>query len=377
MKTKLFVGLTIGLFASHFVAAAPPKFGNNTCPVRINGVRLGADLTPAGSSLRNTIAYEPSTKRYHFWGFVSDTSSVLPDVVHATSTDGVHFTSDSNLSYGQGSADYATFGATQDPPLDFFRAAYDTDTNTWKLFNWTENVGASVGQYNYNTNVDDLGPSAGTTAVVHQGPLTGSYVGNHVGTFGWVAGDLFLRVDSLTGGAGQFVYTDGAPPVNGTELGEADLFAGTPYCWELTATPNPPGPPACADSTKKSGYVHNVGRTLLQSNGTYGTYYAFRVMTDASLNSARADKQVWYIESNDQGATWSSAVGVFADGNAVTIDNQPLASDGKFSSVEMVEAPDVYRLYFSTLDANEKFVMVSAKALGDDVVFAEEFDGCE
>ncbi|MBL8297830.1 MAG: hypothetical protein JNN30_05710, partial [Rhodanobacteraceae bacterium] len=43
------------------------------------------------------------------------------------------------------------------PPLSFVRAAFDTQSGTWKLFAWTENVGASTGQYNYNTSVNDLG----------------------------------------------------------------------------------------------------------------------------------------------------------------------------------------------------------------------------
>ncbi len=93
---------------------AAPAFRTDTCPVKLSGVRLGSDLTPGGSSLRNTIVYEPLTRLYHFWGFAADdahypsAASSLRAVVHATSSDGLHFTSDSNLSYAGGSASYTS-----------------------------------------------------------------------------------------------------------------------------------------------------------------------------------------------------------------------------------------------------------------------------
>jgi hypothetical protein len=352
--------------------AAPPAFHTDACPVKLNGVRLGTDLTPAGSSLRNTFAYEPLTRRYHFWGFAADDAdfpsiaSTLRAVVHATSTDGLHFDSDSNLSYAFGSTSYATYGATIDPPLDFFRAVYDTDTGTWKLFAWTENVGASAGQYNYNTSVNDLGTTANTTAVLHQGPLLSPYAGNHVGAFGLVDNTLYLRVDSASGGNGQLAYTDAIPPSTGALLAEADLYAGTPYCWFLQAS--------CGSSDPRiPAYVHNVGRTLRQVDGTLATYYGFRDAT----TYARLDKQVWFVASTDDGANWSVPAGVFADGGALTIDRQATAADGNFGNVDSVQAPNVCRMYFGTRDAQGRSVVVSATTgSGCDALFADGFDGC-
>ena len=351
--------------------AVTPTFRNDTCPVKLNGIRLGSDLTPEGSSLRNTIVYEPLTKLYHFWGFAADdqhwpsAASSLRAVVHATSSDGLHFTSDSNLSYSFGSASYTTYGATVDPPLDFLRAAYNTDSGTWKLFAWTENInnngGPNVGQYNYNTSVNDLGSVAGTTAVLHQGPMTGTYVGNEVGAFGLVDGTLFLREDA-DGNNAQLIYTDGIPPAAGAVLSAPDLYAGTPYCWGLT----------CGAANPNAAYVHSVGRTLRQTDGTLATYYAFR-----HWDGSRADKQVWYVASTDNGATWSAPARVFADGNALTIDGQPTATDGFFSSVESVQTPNICRMYFSTKDASGNYVMVSATTgSGCDALFADGFDGC-
>jgi hypothetical protein len=378
MQKKAMLAILLVGACVPFAIAAPPAFRTNTCPVKLNGIRIGTDLTPGGSSLRNTIAYEPFTRRYHFWGFTADdpkfpsTASSLRAVVHATSTDGLHFTSDSNLSYSFGSAKYTDYGATIDPPLDFFRAVFDTDTGTWKLFNWTENdqvANPSFGQYNYNSSVNDLGTQASTTSVVHQGPLNTPVAGNHVGTFGLVDGLVYLRVDSSTGGNGQFAYTDGIQPSTGAELHEADLYSGTPYCWFLVS--------GCGTTDPRiPAYVHNVGRTLRQTDGTLGTYYTFR---NAST-SARLDKQIWYIESVDNGVNWSRPAGVFADGNTITIDHQPLdatAGSANFSHAEVIQANNICRAYFSTQDANGNFVMVSATTgSACDALFADGFEGC-
>jgi len=381
MRIRKAASLIGGILGAQLAQAAMPDFYTNTCPVRLDGVRVGTDLTTGGSSLRNTIAYEPSTGLYHFWGFVADdpafpsAASALGAAKHATSKDGIHFTSDAYLTYGVGSADYTDYGATIDPPLDFFRAVFDTDTGTWKLFNWTENdqtTDPSFGQYNYNTSVNDLGSVASNTSVIHQGPLNSPYSGNHVGSFGLVDGELYLRVDSLYpdgsgGGDGQFAYTDGIPPSTAAEAGEADLFTGTPYCWGLAA--------ACGTTDPRiPAYVHNVGRTLRQADGTLGTYYAFR-----HWDGSRMDKQVWYVESADDGATWSDPVGVFADGSAVTIDRQPLDSDpdsANFSSVELVRPAKDSRLYFSTQDAAGNYVFVTSLSHAPDTIFADGFEAC-
>jgi hypothetical protein len=377
-KQAFLAALLVGAACAPLALAAPPAFRTNTCPVKLNGTRLGTDLTPGGASLRNTIAYEPFTKLYHFWGFAADdanfpsAASSLRAVVHATSTDGLHFTSDSNLSYAFGSANYADYGAELDPPLDFFRAAFDDSTGTWKLFNWTENdqvVHPSFGSYNYNTSVDDLGTVASTTAVQHLGPLNTPVAGNHVGAFGLVDGNLYLRVDTGGGGDGQFAYTDGIPPSTGAEIGETDLFGGTPYCWFLVS--------GCGTSDPRiPAYVHNVGRSLRQIDGTIGTYYTFRKAADSS----RLDKQIWYVESNDSGATWSAPTGVFANGNAIKIDHQPLdaaAGTANFSHAEVTQAGNVCRAYFSTQDANGAYVMVSATTgSACDALFADGFEGC-
>lgn len=378
-RARLFsvAGLLLPLVAS----AAPPVFHADTCAVTLNGTAMGSALTPGGASLRNTVAYEPLTGLYHWWGFAADdanwpsAASSLRGVVHATSRDGNHFTSDSNLSYAFGSVSYASFGASIDPPIDFLRVAYSPASGTWKLFNWTENVGPNVGQYNYNTSVNDLGTVASTTQVQHQGPLDAPGIaGNHTGAFGLVDGNLFLIIDggANDGGAAQYPYNDGtAPPSLGAMAAEANLFTGTPYCWALhpdCSTANDPRIPA---------YVHNVGRTLRQADGTLGTYYTMRRYPDGM----RLEKQIRYVESADDGATWSVPAGVFADGGAVTIEGQPTASDsgggqGNFSGIDVVVRGSAYRAYFNTKDAVGNFVMVSTAGRPADALFFDGFGGC-
>ena len=119
--------------------------------------------------------------------------------------------------------------------------------------------------------------------------------------------------------------------------------------------------------------VHNVGRTLKQADGTLATYYTFR----NAVTYARVDKQVWFVHSGDNGATWSTPAGVFSDGNALTIDGQPIAADGFFGSVDSVQTPNICRMYFSTKDAAGNTVMVSASTgSGCDALFADGFEGC-
>jgi hypothetical protein len=379
MRDRLFAGVVAAVCCAQIAWGAVPSFATKTCPVKLNGVRVGTDLTPGNSSLRNTVAYEPKTKLFHFWGFVADDASFpsaassLRAVLHATSIDGIHFTGDANLSYAFGSADFHDFGADIDPPLDFFRAVFDTSTSTWKLFNWTENdqvPSPSFGQYNYNTSVNDLGTVAGTTAVLHQGPLDSPYAGNHVGTFGLVDGNLYLRIDAgaQDGGAAQLPYNDGLPASAGAMTSEANLFNGTPYCWGLD--------PNCGNSDPRiPAYVHNVGRTMRQVDGSLGTYYTFR-----HWDGSRADKQIWYVESDDDGATWSNPAGMFSDGGAVTINLQPLDSDAgsaNFSNVDVVEKGSTYRAYFSTQDSAGNYVFVTAPGATPDIMFADTFDGCD
>ena len=94
---------------------------------------------------------------------------------------------------------------------------------------------------------------------------------------------------------------------------------------------------------------------------------------------SRADQQIWYVESTDNGQTWSAPVGVFPDPSIITIDGQPLdvAPGGKLSDVEMVLKGSRYQAYFSTQDAAGNYVMVTAQGRPSDAIFWNGFDACD
>ena len=123
---RFLAGLCLAVLATAAVAAPqPPRFETAARSVRLDGVRLGTELTPTGfrNSLRFTVAYDPADARWHLWtltanpGVYPTSGFALGDVVHGTSADGYDFTSDGTLSYGPGGAMPANFGATIDPPV--------------------------------------------------------------------------------------------------------------------------------------------------------------------------------------------------------------------------------------------------------------------
>jgi len=324
--------------------AAPPAVGTAFVSVTLDGVRLGQDFTPNFHSLFPTIVLDPASGIFHLWVF-DGSGFRLAALRHAISADGVHFTSTGNLSYA-GGPPFPGFGAPAEPPMEFVRAArVGTD---WKLLMWTFNDGtpnsAIHGQYNYNISVDDLGASPANLLAAHQGPvqpISGGVAGQVNGAWGLIGSSLFFEWDNL-GGVGRFAYTDGSPPAVTGALAARDLITGTGYVYGLS---NPSDPLAV--------YPHNVGRTIDQGDGTLGTYYALRFWQTA----ARVDKQIYYSESSDGGTTWGNPVGLFANGNLVTVDGAP--NQENFSHPEVVLAGGLRILYFSTRAADGHLVVVT------------------
>jgi hypothetical protein len=322
--------------------AAPPAVGTAFVSVTLNGVRLGEDLTPNFYSLFPTIVFDPSSGIFHMWVFDGSGFS-LGGLRHAVSTDGVHFTSTGNLSYA-GGPPFPGFGAPAEPVMEFVRAArVGAD---WKLLMWTPNDVAN-GQYNYNISVNDLGSNPANLSVTHQGPvqpISGGVAGQVNGAWGLIGSSLFFEWDNV-GGVGRFAYTDASPPAVTGAVAARDLIAGTGYVYGLS---NPSDPLAV--------YPHNVGRTIDQGDGTFGTYYSLRFWQ----TGARVNKQIYYSESGDGGATWSNPVGLFADGNLVTVDGAP--NQENFSHPEVVLAGGQRILYLSTKAGDGHFVVVTNAA---------------
>jgi len=325
--------------------AAAPVYTNNFSSVTLDGVRLGTDLDPSNYSMFPSVVYDPQSGLFHMW--VAATSALsIEGLRHATSSDGVHFISDGNLSFAGGNP-FPIYGAAVEPQFEFPRAArVGTD---WKLLIWTENgAPGQFGDYNYNESVNDIGIDPSTLAVAHQGPVyptngTGTY-GQTTGPFGMIGNNLYVA-DDRPGGISKWAYNDTTPPSVDTPADHyQDLITGTGYVYFLTH----PGDPLAV-------YVHNVGRVLDQGDGTLGVYYSLR-----HPDGSRVNKQIYYSQSGDNGQSWSAPVGIFSNGDAVRVDGAPNAFNFSHPEVTLVGARRI--LYFSTKAADGKFVVATSAA---------------
>jgi hypothetical protein len=326
-------------FAASPAPAATPAVGTAFRSVTLDAVRLSEDFTPVNfNSDYPTVAFDDATNTFHMW--VHDDSGFgLASFVHAVSADGVHFTSTGHLSYS-GGAPYPAFGAAAEPDFQFVRAV--RSGSDWKLLLWTPVEGA--GQYDYNVTVFDIGADPASLSVVHQGPVQpvpGGTSGQSNGPWGLVAGSLFADHDAV-GGIARWTYTDATPPSVTGPPATQDLITGTPF---VNFNVNPADPLAA--------YVSNAARTLDQGDGTLGTFYALRTYPAGS----RTDKQIYYAESANGGASWTTPAALFADGNLVTVDGAP--NQGNFSHPEVTLAFGERVLYFSTVAGDGHFVVVT------------------
>ena len=363
-------------------AGAPVAFPLGTTVVKLDGAPLGKALHPSSlNSLRFTVAYDPGGGLYHLWvldgGDSTNPSDMqVSDITHATSADGMSFASAGKLAPP---ANWWTqipgVGATAEPSVNYLRV--DKIGSAWFLTIWSPNEPAvNTGRYNYNAAVWAIGTDVNNLAIVQHGPLPTAADappgpgGNMVGSFGMVSGNIYLRQDTgydagppvTGGGLGRYVYTDGVRPSLSPLFGtsEADMWSGTPYCWPIGS------PSSCTLSPSLTpSYVHNAGRALAQGGSTIGAYYTFRDFN----TGAREDRQIWYVESADDGLHWAAPVGVYANGTAVLVDGLP--NTANFSSPEVTAVGAGYRVYFSTGDGCGNLTVVTdrspAPALGPEI----------
>lgn len=330
MKRIIAAAALAALCATGF--AGTPNFGNSFSSVRVDGVRLGDEYTPAPiGSLVVAVIYEAGA--YHMWYRSSDVSFSISNIKHAVSADGVNFATTGNMSYAS-APNFAAYGSTVGEPPMFFPQVAKVG-NRFKLILWTPNA-AGYGDYTYNACVNDIGTNPNNLSVTHQGPIepVGTVGGQSNGPWGIVNGFFYGENNGLLG---RGPYNDASPPVVNPFSGVQDLITPLGHTW-----PN--------------RYPRNHGDVVDQMDGTLGCFYTLR---DGNTG-ARVDKQVYYSESSDNGQTWSAPGGIFGNGANIFVDG--LLNTGDFSDPEVVPVCGDRRLYFSTRDAFGRFVVVTAMA---------------
>lgn len=356
------------LVASAAVQSAPAVFPVSTVPVTLDGVPLGTK-TP-GSGLRNTVV-RASDGLYHMWLF-GGANVGLSQVVHATSTDGIAFVRQGTVqppaNYWNLACGVSSVPATE--PIATFVRVSQVD-GQWLMAVWHQQQ-AGQNWFSYNTSLWRIGTDPNNLSVTPIGPLPSTLCGTstapgrfHVGVFGMEDSFIYLRhvpqagalPGARGGNLGRYGVNLTVSPVTTTprpaadtgnpkQTLEADLFAGTGFA---ETTPLPAG------TTR--ALVNNVGRTL-RRGGVLGTYYNF-----ADYNTTAAmEKDLWYVESSDGGASWAAPVRIYGPlGSSVLVNGLP--NNGNFSAPEVTSDG---RSYFTTRDACNNNVMVTAPNTGVD-----------
>ena len=335
-----------------------------TTPVTLDGTALGTLTT--GSGLLNSVVLVDGI--YHMWVMKSGDGAYISKFIHATSEDGIRFSSKGTLNVPESYwATYTCAGVTPatEPFADRLRVSKVGDD--WIMMVWHRNQ-TGHNYYSYSTSVWNIGPDPSNLNVNLIGPVpsqacdsNNQHPGrNHVGVFGMTDVDgedprIWLRDDhnsttvGLTGGAlaGYEIDMDSPPLTSdtprygaaGNTTYEFDLLAGTGY-YEY---------PIDTDSSM----VMPIGRTLDQGR-TLGTYFA--IVNRAS--QAPVDKELWYTESADGGETWSASAPIYGSGVGQNVLVDGLPNKYGFRAPEVVEGG--VRTYFWTRDFCDNRVMVTA-----------------
>jgi hypothetical protein len=355
-SVRAFVGtLALAAFVSSSAVVASVPVG----PL-VNKI-ITLDGTPLGSAIANrsavpTIVYDAGAATWHMWVQVADETAFtsaglvplrIASYRHATSTDGVAFATAATLSFAGNPFGATIYGSTfGEPPWVYPKASVWNGSYTLGL--WTINDSFSgapypgtLGDYNYNISLNDIGASPDNVSPTHLGPVgavtANGIFGQTAGHFGIVGGVMYYDNNSLLGRA---ALTD-----NGAVVFPAAFATGP---WRITATNT-----AVADTLTPLGYVachlpggntylHNSARVIANGDGTLGFFYSVR-----NCDGSRKDAQIYYMESPDDGLTWSSPAGIFA--GAATIGGNALASGYGLADVAIINGQRI--VYFNAFDA--------------------------
>lgn len=305
--------LIVASMAAH---GGPPIVTSTNSTVSLDGVPLGSAI--ANRSVYPTILFDPTTRLYHMWVVVADETppGTMPadfntlriaGYRHAISSDGVVFATTGTLSFAGNPFSTQIFGSTDgEPPWFYPKAAVWAGRYT--LMMWTINgfwgASPSLGDYNYNISFNDIGTDPSMVVLTHSGPV-GVVPGNAIhgqtaGAFGIVNGVMYYDNNSLLGRA---TLTD-----NGPQPYPAVANTGP---WRVTATNaavadplTPLGLIAC-QLPGGNTYVHNDARVLDNGDGTLGWVFTLR-----NCDGSRKSQQIYYMQSADNGLTWSAPIGI-------------------------------------------------------------------
>lgn len=341
---------TLGIALS--ARAGPPVVPSTNSLVTLDGFPLGTAV--AFRSSYPTILYDSGSATYQMWVAVADetgTGSSGPDFYplriagyrHATSTNGTAFTTTGILSFAGNPFATQVFGSAYDEPPWFYPKAAIW-SGRYTLFMWTINGffgPPSLGDYNYNISVNDIGVNPSTLGLTHEGPV-GPVPGNAIfgqtaGIFGVVNGVMYYDNNSLLGRAA--ITDNGAQPFPST---------ASTGPWRVTATNTiaadpltPLGLTAC-QFTGGNTYVHNDARVMDNGDGTLGWVFTLR-----NCDGSRKSQQIYYMQSADNGLTWSAPVGILT--GPVTVGG--VAPTGGFSLSDVVMVNGQRVVYFNAADA--------------------------
>lgn len=311
-------------------AMAAPVITPNFQPVLIDGSAT-AFATAAGQGTAFNVLYDGGV--FHLWYRADLTTATIGELRHATSVDGVNFTT-------VGGA--FTFTSNPFPtgtPPDLYYEAVSKVAGVFKFIHWTGNGGAGTyPAYDYNNSVSDIGASAANTAVTHRGAMTGGTAGQTAGSFGIVNGNWYGQCGLTGQEVCRSPYTDGTPPGVAASIYPSVLNASS----TLTTAGFP------------AGYINNHGDINV---GAAGLDMVLTLRTDSS--GARANKQVYYSNSLNDGVSWSAITPLIS--GTPLLSGVPFGA-ANFAHPELVNGPAGYKLYVSGQNAAGNFVIAVASA---------------
>jgi len=332
--------------------ASPPIVPATNGLVTLDGVPLGSTI--AFRSSYPTILYDGGSATYHMWVAVVDETppgATGPDFIplriagyrHAASTNGTTFTTTGTLSFAGNPFAAQIFGSTYGEPPWFYPKAAIWN-GRYALFMWTINSffsAGAFGDYNYNISVNDVGTDPSTLALTHEGPVgavpANGIAGQTAGIYGVVNGVMYYDNNSLLGRA--------AIADNGPQSFPAAANTGP---WRVTGTnaavasPLPQLGLLPCPGGSTSAYVHNDARVVDNGDGTLGWIFTLR-----NCDGSRKSQQIYYMQSADNGLTWSPPVGIVT--GPVTIGG--VAPAGGFSLSDVVTVNGQRVVYFNAADA--------------------------